>query len=49
MLQVQPEVLQKLKNSAAEILILQSPTAVNKYNGLVEQGEKVNALIHTTC
>ena len=48
-LQVQPEVLQKLKNSAAEILVLHSPTAANKYNELIGQGRKVNALIHTTC
>jgi len=48
-MEVQPEIMQKLKNSKAEILVLQSPTAANKYNGLVEQGKKVNVLIHTTC
>ena len=48
-MEVQPEIVEKLQNSAAEILILRSPTAANKYNELVEQDKKVNVLIHTTC
>jgi len=48
-MEVQEEALQKLQNSTVEILVLHSPTAANKYNELIEQGKKVNALIHTTC
>lgn len=48
-MEVQPEVMQKLKNSAAAILVSHSPIAANKYNELIEQGKKVNVLIHTTC
>ncbi|MBN1755458.1 hypothetical protein JW877_04505 [bacterium] len=32
----------------AELIVLQTPEAIKKYNELVED-HKVNALIHTTC
>jgi hypothetical protein len=48
-LEVGPAVLANLKKSGAEILLLHSPIAVQKYNELIKQGKKVNALIHTTC
>lgn len=48
-MEVEEEVLQKLQNSGAEILVLHSPIAASKYNELVAKGEKVNILIHTTC
>jgi len=48
-MEVQPEIMQELKNAGAEILILHSPIAADKYNELIEQGKKVNVLIHTTC
>ena len=32
-----------------ELRVLKTPQAAKEYNRLVEQGKKVNALIHTTC
>src|SRR3989344_1518623 len=48
-LAVEPKVMEKLQKSGAEIIIAHSPAAIHKYNELVKQGKKVNALIHTTC
>ncbi len=48
-LEVQPEVREKLEKSGAKVLILPSPAAVRHYNEMVQEGEKVNILIHTTC
>lgn len=48
-LEVEPKVMEKFKKSGAEILVLHSPLAIHKYNELIKQGKKVNALIHTTC
>lgn len=48
-LAVEPEVMEKFKKSGAEILVLHSPAAVHKYNDLIKQGKRVNALFHTTC
>lgn len=48
-LEVEPEAMEKFKNTGAEILVLHSPAAIHKFNTLVKQGKKVNALIHTTC
>ncbi len=48
-LAVEPAVMEKFKKSGAEILTLHSPAAIHKYNDLIKQGKRVNALIHTTC
>lgn len=48
-LQVEPQVMEKFKKTDAEIITLHSPAAIHKYNELIKQGKKVNALIHTTC
>ncbi len=39
----------KTKEIKIELLILTSKRAVKKYNKLVKEGKKVNALIHSTC
>lgn len=55
-LEVEPAVMEKLQKSGAEtrlparqVLVLHSPAAAIKYNELLKQGKRVNALIHTTC
>lgn len=48
-MKVEPEVKDKLQKTGVKILILHSPAACDKYNELVRQGRRVNALIHTTC
>lgn len=48
-MKVEPEMKEKLQKTGVKILILHSPAAVIKYNGLIKQGRRVNALIHTTC
>jgi len=48
-MKVEPEIKDKLQKTGAKILILHSPAAVKKYNDLLKQGRRVNALIHTTC
>lgn len=48
-LEVSEKLRAKSEELGIEIKILRTPEAVEKYNKLVEQGEKVNALIHTTC
>jgi hypothetical protein len=48
-MEVEPEMKEKLQKNGAKILILHSPIAVKKFNDLIKQGRRVNALIHTTC
>lgn len=48
-MKVEPQMLEHLQKSGVKILVLQSPIAISKYNDLVKQGRRVNALIHTTC
>ncbi len=55
-LEVEPEVMEKFQKTGAgnlpagrQVLVLHSPAAIHKYNELIKQGKKVNALIHTTC
>ncbi|EKD49711.1 MAG: hypothetical protein ACD_63C00067G0006 [uncultured bacterium] len=46
-LEVTDDVRKKL--SEVELIELETPKAIEKYNKLFEGGRKVNALIHTTC
>jgi hypothetical protein len=39
---------QRITASGAELIILPTPAAINKFNELVKT-KRVNALIHTTC
>lgn len=48
-LKVSEETRTRFKKAGAEVKILDTKRAVEEYNRLVEEGKKVNALIHTTC
>lgn len=48
-LEVSEELRAKSEELEIEIKILRTPEAVEEHNKLMEQGKKVNALIHTTC
>lgn len=39
----------KLKEKEVELQTVLTPKVVKRYNDLVKQGKRVNALIHTTC
>ena len=43
------ESIRKELSQKAELIILQTPGAIKKFNELACLGKKVNALIHTTC
>ncbi len=47
-LEVPTEVEEKIKNKGIELIVLETPEAIEKYNELSKK-KKVNALIHTTC
>lgn len=48
-LRVMGDELAVLKKSGADLYLLHTQEAVEKYNELKKQGVKVNALFHTTC
>lgn len=48
-LKVTGEVKDKLTATGVELKILITPEAIKEYNKLINEGRKVNALIHTTC
>jgi len=48
-LKVGEEFAKKVEEAGAELRIVLTPRVVKEYNQLVEEGKKVNALIHTTC
>lgn len=48
-LQTKPEVLAALKSAGVQVLQLESMDAIAKYNELVAAGQRVGALIHSTC
>lgn len=48
-LRVSEEARARFKKAGAQIKILDTKRAVEEYNRLVEEGKRVNALIHTTC
>ena len=48
-LRLTPEFKDKLKQKGIELKVVLTPGVVKEYNQLVEQGRKINALIHTTC
>lgn len=43
------QLAEKSEKLGVELKILRTPKAVEEYNQFVEQGKKVNALLHTTC
>lgn len=48
-LRVSEEAKRKFERAEIEVRILDTKRAVEEYNRLVEEGKRVNALIHTTC
>jgi len=48
-LRVNDDLINEAKKRGIEIIIKRTPDAVNVYNQMVEEGKKVNCLIHTTC
>ncbi len=48
-MQVSQEIKEKLESQGAEIILAITPEAIQIYNEKVQEGKKVNALIHTTC
>lgn len=48
-LRVSEEAKRKFEKAGVRVVVLDTKRAVEEYNRLVEEGKKVNALIHTTC
>ena len=49
MLRVDKEFLDRARENNAELVVEITPKAVEIYNDKVKTGQRVNALIHTTC
>jgi hypothetical protein len=47
--EVSEDIRQKALEKKIELLILDTPTAVRKFNELKRHSDKINALFHTTC
>lgn len=48
-LKVSDIVKNQIEKAGSKLLVLETPEAIYKYNELVKEGKKVNALIHVTC
>ena len=48
-LQVEQEFLNQMRENGVEVITDITPKAIEIYNEKIEQGKRVNALIHTTC
>ena len=48
-LKVSEEAKRKFEEAGVEVRVLDTKRAVEEYNRLVDEGKRVNALIHTTC
>jgi len=48
-LQVDEKFLQRMQGSGVEVIVNITPQAIKIYSEKVNQGERVNALMHTTC
>lgn len=48
-MKVNKEILEKLKEGGAEVIVDITPKIIEVYNEKIKEGKKVNALIHTTC
>lgn len=49
MMQVSPSTIRDIESAGIRVEILSTPEAVERFNGLMEQGEKVAAALHITC
>ncbi len=48
-LQVMDETLARIEDQGASAEVFETPTAIERYNELAQQGVAVGALIHSTC
>lgn len=48
-LQVMDETLDRLEDAGVDVVVEKTPAAIETYNELAERGERVGALIHSTC
>lgn len=48
-LQVMDETLARLEDAGVDVVVEKTPAAIETYNALVDRGERVGALIHSTC
>lgn len=49
LLEVRPEIKEKFRKAKVELVVLNTPAAIQKYNQLALQNKRVNILTHTTC
>lgn len=49
LLRVDDKFKKKVEDARIELRVVLTPKVVGEYNRLVEEGKKVNVLIHTTC
>ena len=48
-LKIDESVRQEVGNKKISLITLETPKAIKKFNQLIKQNKKINALIHTTC
>lgn len=48
-LRVMDDTLRRLEEAGVDVVVEPTPRAIATYNELAERGERVGALIHTTC
>jgi hypothetical protein len=48
-LTVDEKVINTIKEKGIELIIVKTPEAIISYNKKIQEGKKVNSLIHTTC
>jgi hypothetical protein len=48
-MQIDEDLAKKLKANSSELIIAETPQAIEIYNEQIKFGKRVNALIHTTC
>ena len=49
LVKIDEEFRNKLKEKEIELQTVLTPKVIKRYNQLVQEGKRVNALIHTTC
>lgn len=49
LLRVDDKFEKKVEDAGIELRVVLTPKVVSEYNRLVEEGKRVNVLIHTTC
>lgn len=49
LVKIDEEFKNRLKEKDIELQVILTPKVVERYNQLIKEGKRVNALIHTTC